>query len=406
MRFLGGCRVFQIEEKIVKWIETHMRLLAFIVATVLSLAIRYSLRDFQSGDSIAFLLPWYDQISAEGGLLGLKTQVGNYNMLYQFLIAVMTYLPVKPLHAYKILSAIFDYCLAAGVAALVYEVTEENRGWKAFLAYAVVICSPIVFLNSSAWAQCDAIYTFFVIVSLYAFFKERYTCAFVLYGIAFAFKLQAVFVLPFFLFAYFAKKKFSILQFGLIPIVLCLSGIPCFIMGRKISEVFTIYQSQTSDWEKMSINYPSVWTILNDGQVVDSYLSLKNTAIALTVIVLGAMMMIWLVKRVRINTENMLYMAFLLAYTCVLILPAMHERYGFLYEILAIIIAFVNKKTIPLLISLNCISIATYGSYLYFRDIDMNLLAVANFVTYVIYFGIIMKHMLANCEQSELQGRK
>lgn len=398
--------MFQIEEKIVKWIEAHMRLLAFVAVTFLSLGIRYSLRDFQSGDSIAFLLPWYEQIKAEGGLLGLKTQVGNYNMLYQFLIAVMTYLPVKPLHAYKILSVIFDYCLAAGVAALVYDVTDENREWKAFLAYVLVICSPLVFLNSSAWAQCDAIYTFFVIVSLYAFFKERYTCAFALYGMAFAFKLQAVFVLPFFLFVYFVKKKFSVLQFAFIPVMMCLSGIPCFLMGRNISEVFTVYQTQTSEWEKMSMNYPSIWTLLNDGQVVDSYISLKNTAIVLAVIVLGTIMMIWLVKGVETNTENMLYMAFLLAYTCVLILPAMHERYGFLYEILAIVIVFVNKKTIPLLISLNCISIATYGNYLYFRDIDMNLLAVVNLITYVCYFGIIMKRMLANDEQSEPQERE
>lgn len=371
-------------------------ILALAGVTLISLCIRYSLRDFVSGDSAACLVPWYEEIKNSGGMGALNRQVGNYNMLYQFLIAVMTYIPIKPLHAYKILSILFDYLLAGALAKLVYDMVGENKSRKAAFAYVLVICSPLVFLNSAAWAQCDAIYAFFIVASLIAFFKEKYVWTFLLYGIAFSFKLQAVFVLPFYLFMYFAKKKFSALHFALIPGMMCVTSIPCLLKGRSVAEIFTVYLEQTDCYEKMSMNYPSFWVIFNDGILIDSYEAMKNTAIAVTVIALGILMVVWLEKKIALNMENMLYMAFLLAYTCVLFLPAMHERYGFVYEILAIAIAFVNKKTIPLLVSLCSISMVTYGYYLYYRSMDMNILAVINLVTYVIYLWILIKRMSEN----------
>lgn len=42
-------------------------------------------------------------------------------MSYQFLIAIMTYLPFLPLHSYKIISCVFDYFLAGMTAWTVYK---------------------------------------------------------------------------------------------------------------------------------------------------------------------------------------------------------------------------------------------------------------------------------------------
>lgn len=369
-----------------------MLFLAMMAGSVIGLYIRFSLRDFMSVDSYVYLLPWYEEIKANGGLQALKEQVGNYNVLYQFLIAIMTYLPIKSLYAYKLLSMMFDYLLAGAVAWLVYDVTEgENKDCKAALAYMCVILSPVVFLNSSAWAQCDSIYTFFVVIALVAFFKEYYVRAFILYGFAVAFKLQAVFLLPFFLFVYFAKKKFSILNFGIIPVVMCVSGLPGILMGRSVLDIFRIYLGQMNEWEKMSMNYPSFWLLLNDGAVVDSYATLKNVAIAITVTVLAAWMISWLVNYVKLDVENMMYMAFILCYTCVLFLPSMHERYGFIYEILAIVIAFLNKRTCILLLPLCSISMATYGSFLFSGTIDMRTLTILNVVVYVVYVVLLTR---------------
>lgn len=392
--------MFKFEKKVLEWIETHILLVCVIGVTLLGLCIRYSLRNALNWDSKGCLLPWYETIRENGGLSGLKEQVGNYNVLYQFLIALMTYIPINPLYAYKILSCIFDFLLAAGVGYMVYDLSSDGRGKKAVLAYTLVVCSPIVYLNSASWAQCDAIYTFFMIASLIFLFRERFIPAFLLLGLAFAFKLQAVFLLPFFLFYYFVKKKYTVLYFGLIPVMMFVTGIPALIMGRNIGDILVVYLDQTDYFKVMANNAPSIWALFAGSGSGECYESMKYSAIGLTIAVLGCLMAAWVIKRVRMSRANMVFMAFLLSYTCVLFLPAMHERYGYFYEILAIIIVFLEKKTIPLAVSLAGISLVTYGSFLFDREISLSVLAAVNLVVYTAYVFILMRRLFEGPEKS------
>lgn len=388
--------MFTVEKKILIWLEKHLFVLVIVGVTLLSACIRFAFLKVESGDAVSFLLPWYYSIKEDG----LRNPVGNYNLLYQFLIALMTYLPIKPLYAYKALSICFDYLLAAAVAFGVYKLVEDNRKWKAVLAYAIVLLLPTVFLNSAAWSQCDAIYTFFIIISLLAFFKEKYVLSFAIYGMAFAFKLQAVFVLPLYLFVYFKKKKFSCLHFVIIPAVVCLTGLPCVLLGkRNITEVFSIYFEQAAYDERPYSNYPSFWAIVSNNDIADPG-TLRNVAILFTIAILGSLMVCWIVKKVKINSRNMLYMAFLLAYTCVLFLTGMHERYGYCYEIMAVMIALLNKKTILLLFPLYLLPLYTYGAYLYGNTVNLNILAVVNLAVYVGYLLILNRDMFSDTESS------
>lgn len=386
--------MFKFEKKLLIFIEKHIFAIALIVVSLAGFLIRISLRRFTSGDMACDLLPWYNQIKEAGGFRGLGTQVGTYNMLYQCLIAVMTYLPIKPLYAYKILSCSFDYLLAMAAAWFVYDILEKKEKWLIFIVYSIIILSPIVFLNSALWGQCDVIYTFFLLVAFIAFCKEQYTKAFVFFGISLAFKLQAVFLMPLFLFVYFVKKSFSVLYFTIIPISMCIFNIPCIIMGRRISDIFTVYLNQTSEYGNMSMNYPSFWLILNDASIEEGYGFYKQAAIIMTICVLGGWILSWIVNRINLNKRNMLYMAFILVYTCVLFLPSMHERYGYVYEIFGIIILFENKRTLPLVILLHGISLMTYGFYLHGSTINISVLAVVNLAVYCCYAFALMKQLM------------
>lgn len=103
--------------------------------------------------------------------------------------------------------------LVAVMAALtVGLVSDKHQKGSMLCTYFMVLFSPITILNSSAWAQCDSIYVFWAIASLYALCNKKYAIALILLGMSFAFKLQAVFILPFFLYVYFAEKKFSIVS--------------------------------------------------------------------------------------------------------------------------------------------------------------------------------------------------
>ena len=84
--------MLKAERKILEWVEKNLWIIAIVAITIAGLAIRFVLRDFVSPDSESFLIPWYNIIKEDGGIHGLYRQVGNYNMLYQLLIALMTYL--------------------------------------------------------------------------------------------------------------------------------------------------------------------------------------------------------------------------------------------------------------------------------------------------------------------------
>lgn len=394
----------EVEKKVLLYIENHLFQIVLALITILGILIRICIKDFVSQDAQYALLPWYEEIKKAGSIKALSEQVGNYNILYQFLIALMTYLPIKALYAYKILSCIFDFALAAVVAYFVYDITDGQRKWKALFAYAMVVCSPIVFLNSAAWAQCDSIYGFFIFMAMLYMFREKYIKSFVLLGISFAFKLQAVFILPFFLLVYFIKKKFSVLHFLIIPITMIISGLPAVFMGRGMFEPFKIYMEQSDTYKSLFLKYPSFWAVFCREDKVLQYDTFKTAAMLVTIAVLLMIMVIYILKKIPDNKENLISIAFILTYTCVLFLPAMHDRYGFVFEILAIVVLFINKKTLITIIPLWLTALCSYSVFLLHLETNMRILAIFNCATYVLYLYILFKNMFQNQKQKQLNN--
>lgn len=381
----------KIEKSVLDWIDEHLIILIGVLVSVAGLLVRLPLLDHISGDSRFFLLPWYEQILENG----LSVQVGNYNLVYQAAIWLMTKLPLEPLYAYKALSTVFDYALAVSTGALTGKLAGEKKEWKALASYSAVLLLPTVFLNSCAWAQCDSIFCTFGILALLQLVKEKYPSAMVLLGLSFACKLQAVFFLPVFLFVYYRQRRFSVLQFALIPAAALLTGLPMILFGRNILDTFRIYFQQTETYPYMSMNYPTPWLLLTHEQVRAEYTLLGKAAMVVTVAVLAVLMLLWLHRGVQAKGEHILMMGFLLAYTCVLFLPSMHERYGYPYEIMAVALAVLMPKTLPLCAGLVGISLCTYGSYLFGNEVfSLQVLAVANLAVYsgyVWYLNRIMR---------------
>ena len=374
-----------LEKKFLSKVDQHFPSLVIISVSVIACLIRYSLRHIISGDASVYLLPWFDEISKNG----LFVQVGDYNLLYQFLIWMMTKLPLQPLYLYKILSCIGDYLLAGFAALLVYQLDSKNSLWNSIAVYAAVLLNPVCFLNSAAWAQCDALFTSFAILGLYFLEKERYNWSLISLGISFSFKLQAVFFMPIYLFVYFTRRKFSIVRFSLIPVTMVATSIPLLCWGRNILDTFFIYLSQTSSQPHMSLNYPSLWALVCEIWEPTQYILLKKSAVMLTVCILAFFMILWLRRKYTTTGKNLIIMAFILVYTCILFLPSMHERYGYPYEICAIILAVLIPKTIPLCIGLLLISLCTYGLVLFKVMTNFSVLATANLVLFVAYYYVL-----------------
>ena len=380
--------MYVIEQKINHFIRQHLHLLFFIIISLAGFLIRSLGFDFHSHDLDTFLIPWFNESLQNGGLRSLSAPIGNYGILYQTLIALMTYIPIDSIYLYKILSIIFDYLLAYSCSVFACELTGAKKWQFTFnLVYATVLLLPPVILNSAFWGQCDAIYTTFILLTLLYIYRKNYTKGFIFLGIAFAFKFQAVFIVPFIICLYFYSESFSICLLGLSLLSFWLSGTIGFLLGRGLLEPFTIYVSQANTYEHMYLNVASFWIILGD-----NWTFLHQFALLFTILLCGIALYTILQKKKRIDTpEQYVNTTTWFVWTSVLFLPAMHERYTYPLDLLLIVLVFIDRKYLKYACLSILLTLITYGTYL-FGNAGLNAyFAIAYLVGWLHYTYTILK---------------
>lgn len=388
--------MISLEKKLLKKFDDNLWILIPVFFFLAGALLRFPMRYFVSIDSLGCYLPWYDEILARGRIHSLGVQVGDYNVLYQTVISILSYLPIAPLYLYKSLSIFFDLLAAIFVGLFIYDKNGEKNKVAAVIAFSVMWIAPVIALNSSLWAQCDMIYTFFILISLNYLRKNKYPLSFVFLGIAFAFKLQAVLILPFYFLVWFKEKKFSVLHFLIVPLVMWVTTIPGIIGGRSLFSGFELYIYQTDEFHWAVVNSPSIWLSLVDNFLPDHYDYIYPIAIFTTLTALAGWMIYVVKTKKELSETAWLSLALLLTYTTVFFLPSMHERYGFIYEILGIIYVFKNKKSIIPCILLQVVSLCTYSRYLFGADLNLQIITPVNILAYVWYAKIFIAE-LSSC---------
>ena len=381
----------------IRFTEKNLLPILAVAALIIGILIRIPLFDFVSMDYYYFLGPWYEQIAADG----ISEQVGNYNLVYQLLILLLSRLPIPPLYAYKLLSCLFDLVLALSAGYLVLLLSGGKRE-GALLTATLVLLSPPVILNSALWAQCDSIFISFVLLSLIALVRERYIAFPILFGIALAFKLQAIFFLPALLLIWFIRRRFSLLCFLIAPVAMLIAGLPAVLFGRNPLDTFAIYAEQTTTYPYMAMNYPSFWQLVVNVNDPTQYELFHLPAMLFCAAVLILLAALWLYRRLPADSTGVLTLAFLLSYAAILFLPAMHERYSYGYEVLAICLAFLKPRTVPLAIALQLIALCSYAPYLFgVTPVAFPLLAALNIAIFFSYTYLIFRSKAEGCHRTK-----
>ena len=383
--------ISQFEIKLWHWIEHHSVVVVCCLALIVGCAMRLSGWYFKSDDYTRFLLPWYKTIKDGGGINSLSAQVGDYNMPYQTLIALFTYMPFSAKTTYKLLSCIFDLVLSTSVFLFVNRLTADTSKARGTAASVVAFLSPIVVFNSAWWAQCDSIWVSFCILSLLFLTDGNYIKCFITYGVALAFKLQAVFLLPLLIIVYVRQKSFSSVLFLISPIAMFIMSLPAIIMGRSTLDVIYIYINQTETYNSMTINYPNLWALmgLNGG-----YDYLRSFAILLTFAIVILIYFIMIEFKVELRGPSILDASILLVYCVIFVLPAMHERYAYLVEILLIAASAIdNRFIIPMIIE-GLATLGTYSMYLFGANINFLALSILNTLALVVVIIITCRRLL------------
>lgn len=354
--------MYKIEQKMINTAIQYRHVLFFAAVTFLSVWLRMSGRGFVSDDMIDFLLPWYDSFQSKGGWRALSEQIGDYNLAYQTFMAAVSQIPWNPIYMIKGLSLIFDYALAMLLAVQICKIKQEKIfSVTGNLLYAAVLFLPTVVFNSAFWGQCDSIYTFFLFASWFAFYHEKYRRAFILFGLAAAFKLQALFFLPLIFMLYFYKKNFSLLNLGWSLLTFWGSGIIAYINGRDLLAPFTIYMNQADTYHAMQLNMPSFWLVVSN-----AYETLHQFGILLALILLGTAFYLVLCGRVSLKGFEFSSLMFCWVFwTLLLFLPAMHERYSYPLDLMLVVLLFFTKRYWFHAASCLLISVMTYSMYLF-----------------------------------------
>ncbi len=220
----------------------HLALAGLVIA---ALVLRYSLVDIQTGDYRNFLDPWYQHLRQASGLSGLADINSNYNTPYLVLLGLISKTPIPELVAIKSLSVAFDLLLAFFAYKIIALIKPRAR-WLPTFAAGAALFLPTVVMNSSAWAQCDSIYASLCLGSLYFLMKRQAWLACALFGLAFAFKLQAVFLLPALL-GVLLINRLRIRALLAVPVVFLAALVPAWLSGRSLLTQLMTYPNQTSD---------------------------------------------------------------------------------------------------------------------------------------------------------------
>lgn len=303
-----------------------------------------------------------DEFKAAGSFRAIAGDFYDYTPPYMYIIYFISLLPGEPLYAIKMISGFFDIILAVLVSAIVWNQTGNRM--RSFLAYGITLCLPTVAVNSGLWGQCDAIYVTFIVASLYFILIEKSHTSMILYGVAFALKLQTLFVFPLYVFLW-VKKKYRIEQFLYIPLMYLLFCIPSALAGKSIKALLLVYvkQGNTEPW-MLSWNWPNIYMLFGTNNFYEYY-STVGIIGTIAALMISLYYMVKFFKKKSVDGDLMIRAMLFFALLVPFFLPYMHERYGYLADILALIYALIHPGKFYLPIAEVLLSYTAYTGYLH-----------------------------------------
>ena len=378
---------------------TVMDILLFLVLTGFALIMRYALRNVVAGDYKMFFEPWVATLrEAGGGIKGLSAEFEyvDYTTPYLTILSFISICPfLNTLLLMKLVSIFFDFVAAFAVMAIVYDRTKNMT--YGILGYGALLMVPTVLTNGAMWAQCDIIFTSFVLWSLYFMLKDKPAWSMAFYGNAFAFKLQTLFLAPLYVILWM-KGKVKLKHFLFLPLMYVIGMIPSLLAGKSFWELISVYFFQANgqmDIYALSHKFPNIYQLIGTDSFLFEY---ADAGIWVTLGALMILMYCFARKQYEMNACLLLRMGMLLTMTVVFFLPHMHERYAILVDVMAIVYVFFDfrKLYIPVLTIL-C-SFAGYTVYLAQNNI------IPMYVYTILFLLLMLDHARA-CVKGMQDGK-
>lgn len=331
----------------------------------LALLLRTLLLDHITDDYVTFLSDWAAFFRENGGWAAVALPKGNYTAPYLYFLAAISYLPFYDLYLIKLFSILFDVILAWGGCRLVQALVPGDR-YRGAAAFCLLLLLPTVILNASAWAQCDAIYAALCLHGLAAGLEGRPRSSAFLAGLAFACKLQTVFLLPVWAVLWMSRRtRFRYLLW--FPAACVLSILPALALGKPLADALGVYFGQAAEYSAyLTLNAPSLYALIPYNAQINVALAARAGILAAFVLVLGILG--WLLLRRQALSRRAVFLAgVVFAIGIPLLLPHMHDRYFFLADVLTLTWACTARRGILPAVLTQIASLGAYHAYLLLR---------------------------------------
>ncbi len=346
----------------------HKKRLLFVfllfILLLLAIALRIVFLPFISRDLTQYVLPWYAYIVSHGIWASFNSEFSNYTPPYIYILSIATLTKgmISATASIKAISFVFDIVNACLVGYVVFIFTQNKN--NALLAGTLFLLLPTIILNSAVWGQANSIYTCFILTSFILLIKNYQVWALFAFGVAFAFKPQAIFFIPFLLLLTF-KKRITWYFLILIPFTYLLLMIPALLSGRTLYSVTLVYLKHADAYNYLSMLAPNPYIFIPN----DLYQPVVFIGVATAAIILIGWAIWYSVKITNLNIENMLICAAVSVSLTPFLLPKMHERYFYLMDVFAFLLAFcIPGLWLPAVLA-QAISVLTYTIFLFNPDI-------------------------------------
>ena len=260
--------------------------------------------------------------------------------LYVWMLAAALFGSLDTHMVLKGVSLLFELGLITASCGLIGTLMpKKEQKFQRFLGFAALWLSPVLIWNVSGWGQTDALFAVFAVLAVWMLLKDKPVWGLVWLGVSLAFKLQAIFLLPLFMMAYFCgRKRFSVLWFLLVPGILVVSGFPMVLVGESPLFAVNIYLGQTDLYSKITYNYPNLYAIMGDALNVDQMILGMHSRVGLVLCVaaIGSVAVYMMARRKQLSNSTLVLLGAWCVFCCVFFLPRMHERYAIVGELLLV----------------------------------------------------------------------
>ena len=298
----------------------------------------------------------------------------------------------------KLLPNLFD----TATAFLIFAFVRKRLDFKiSLLATALYAFNPAVIFNAAVWGQYDAIYTFFLILSLMLVFASKPKLSAVAFTVGLLTKPQSIALAPLIAFLIFRKHGWrSLLTSLLASAATIFVVIIPFEWSNPITFLTNIYFGAYGGYQVTTANAFNLWA-LGGLWRPDTQAFLFLNLYTIGWIMFGALVVFALYvlhKRLDASGELLiLFSAFILFFGFFMLPTRIHERYLFpALSVLALMFPFLKKTRLTYgLLSFTCLANTAYVLYFlnndqYIPSGDLVVLLVT-MINLIVFLNVLMR---------------